>query len=119
FSGENEAEFLGTERLLRTVGFDVVHLQAYSVRPGTAAARRPDDVPIEEKKRRLNHLLDLQRQIALERNQALIGRRVEVLVESVTADGRPFGRTRQGKVALLPVGSAAAGELVEGRVRTA
>jgi len=119
FSGETEAEFLGTEALLRRVGFDVVHLQAYSVRPGTAAARRPDDVPIEEKKRRLNHLLDLQRQIALERNQALIGRRVEVLVESVTADGRPFGRTRQGKVALLPVGSAAAGELVEGRVRTA
>jgi tRNA-2-methylthio-N6-dimethylallyladenosine synthase len=119
FSGETEAEFLGTEALLSRVGFDVVHLQAYSVRPGTAAARRPDDVPIEEKKRRLNHLLDLQRQIALERNQALIGRRVEVLVESVTADGRPFGRTRQGKVALLPVGSAAAGELVEGRVRTA
>jgi tRNA-2-methylthio-N6-dimethylallyladenosine synthase len=38
FSGETEAEFLGTERLLRTVRFDVVHLQAYSVRPGTAAA---------------------------------------------------------------------------------
>jgi tRNA-2-methylthio-N6-dimethylallyladenosine synthase len=119
FSGETEAEFLGTEALLRTVGFDVVHLQAYSVRPGTAAARRPDDIPIEEKKRRLNHLLDLQRQIALERNQGLVGRAVEVLVESVTADGRPFGRTRQGKIALLPAGSAAAGELVEGRVQTA
>jgi len=119
FSGENEAEFLGTERLLRTVGFDVVHLQAYSVRPGTAAARRPDDVPMGEKKRRLNHLLDLQRQIALERNLALVGRRVEILVEGTTEDGRPFGRTRQGKIALLPAGSAAAGELHEARVRAA
>ena len=119
FSGETEAEFLGTERLLRTVGFDVVHLQAYSVRPGTAAARRPDDVPMGEKKRRLNHLLDLQRQIALERNLALVGRRVEILVEGTTQDGRPFGRTRQGKIALLPAGSAAAGELREARVRAA
>ncbi|MGP8162067.1 MAG: MiaB/RimO family radical SAM methylthiotransferase [Candidatus Dormibacteria bacterium] len=119
FSGETEAEFLGTERLLRTVGFDVVHLQAYSVRPGTAAARRPDDVPVGEKKRRLNHLLALQRRIALERNLALVGRRVEILVEGTTEDGRPFGRTRQGKIALLPAGSAAAGELREARVRAA
>jgi len=119
FSGETEAEFLGTERLLRTVRFDVVHLQAYSVRPGTAAARRPDDVPLTEKKRRLNHLLDLQRDIALQRNLALVGERIEILVESTTDDGRPFGRTRQGKIALLPAGSAAAGELCEATVRTA
>ena len=119
FSGETEAEFLGTERLLRTVHFDVVHLQAYSVRPGTAAARRPDDVPLTEKKRRLNHLLELQRDIALQRNLALVGERIEILVESTTDDGRPFGRTRQGKIALLPAGSAAAGELCEATVRSA
>jgi tRNA-2-methylthio-N6-dimethylallyladenosine synthase len=119
FSGETEAEFLGTERLLRTVGFDVVHLQAYSVRPGTAAARRADDVPLAEKKRRLNHLLDLQRQIALERNLRLVGGRVEILVEGTTEDGRPFGRTRQGRIALLPRASAAPGELCEATVRAA
>ena len=119
FSGETEAEFRGTERLLETVGFDVVHLQAYSVRPGTAAARRPDDVPVEEKKRRLQHLLELQRRIALERNRDLVGRRVEVLVEGTTEAGRPFGRTRQGRTALLAVGSAAAGTLCEARVRSA
>ncbi len=116
FSGETEAEFLGTERLLTRVGFDTVHLQAYSVRPGTAAARRPDDVPLGEKKRRLNHLLDLQRRIATERNRALIGSTVEVLVEGTTKDGRRFGRTRQGRVALLPAGSGALGQLRSGRV---
>jgi tRNA-2-methylthio-N6-dimethylallyladenosine synthase len=119
FSGETEAEFLGTERLLRSVRFDVVHLQAYSVRPGTAAARRPDDVPVLEKKRRLNHLLDLQRRIALERNLALVGERIQILVESTTDDGRPFGRTRQGRIALLPAGSAVPGELCEATVRGA
>ena len=119
FSGETEAEFLGTERLLREVGYDVVHLQAYSVRPGTAAARRPDDVPLVEKKRRLNHLLEIQRGIALERNRRLIGQTVEVLVEGVAEDGRPYGRTRQGKVAFLPPGCAAPGELHSARVREA
>jgi tRNA-2-methylthio-N6-dimethylallyladenosine synthase len=116
FSGETETEFEGTVQLLRDIRYDVVHIQAYSVRPGTAAARRPDDVPLVEKKRRLNHLLDLQRGIALERNRALLGETVEVLVEGVAEDSRPYGRTRQGKVAWLPRGTAAAGELRAGRV---
>jgi tRNA-2-methylthio-N6-dimethylallyladenosine synthase len=116
FSGETQAEFEGTVQLLRDIQYDVVHIQAYSVRPGTAAARRPDDVPLPEKKRRLNQLLDIQRGIALERNRALLDRRVEVLVEGLAADGRAYGRTRQGKVAWLPAGSAAAGELLCGRV---
>ena len=116
FSGETEKEFEGTAQLLRDVRYDVVHMQAYSVRPGTAAARRPDDVPLVEKKRRLNHLLDLQRAIALERNRALLDLRVEVLVEGVAEDGRPYGRTRQGKVAWLPAASASPGEIRAGRV---
>jgi tRNA-2-methylthio-N6-dimethylallyladenosine synthase len=116
FSGETQAEFEGTVQLLRDIQYDVVHIQAYSVRPGTAAARRPDDVPMPEKKRRLNQLLDIQRGIALERNRALLDRRVEVLVEGLAEDGRAYGRTRQGKVAWLPAGSAVAGELRTGRV---
>jgi tRNA-2-methylthio-N6-dimethylallyladenosine synthase len=119
FCGETEAEFEGTERLMREVRFDVVHLQAYSPRPGTAAARRHDDVPLEEKKRRLNRLLAVQRQIALERNSELCGSEVEVLVEGVTEDGRPFGRTRGNRVTRLPEGSAAAGDVVRAVVGSA
>jgi tRNA-2-methylthio-N6-dimethylallyladenosine synthase len=116
FSGETQAEFDGTLQLIRDIRYDVVHIQAYSVRPGTAAARRPDDVPLPEKKHRLNQLLDIQRGIALERNRALLNHRVEVLVEGLAADGRAYGRTRQGKVAWLPAGSANAGDLRAGRV---
>lgn len=116
FCGETEEEFLGTEQLLRDVKFDVVHLQAYSPRPGTAAARRPDDVPIEEKKRRLNHLLDIQREIALERNRSLLGREVEVLVEGVSEDGRAFGRTRQNRVMYLPKEGTTVGMCTVSRV---
>lgn len=119
FCGETEEEFLATEQLLREVRFDVVHLQAYSPRPGTAAARRPDDVPLAEKKRRLHHLLDLQRAIAEERNRSLVGRPVEVLVEALDEQGRPLGRTRQNRVARLPRESAEVGQLVTARVRGA
>jgi tRNA-2-methylthio-N6-dimethylallyladenosine synthase len=116
FSGETEAEFLGTVQLLTDIRYDVVHIQAYSVRPGTAAARRADDVPLVEKKRRLNHLLEVQRRIALERNRALLDQRVEVLVEGIAEDGRAYGRTRQGKVAWLPAGAALPGDTRTGRV---
>ena len=119
FCGETAAELEGTERLLRDVRFDVVHLQAYSPRPGTAAARREDDVPFEEKKRRLNHLLALQREIALERNLALRDTEVEVLVEGTTEDGRPYGRTRANRVTRLPEGSAVAGDRVRAVVHSA
>jgi len=116
FCGETEEEFFSTEHLMRDLRFDVVHLQAYSVRPGTAAARRPDDVPISVKKARLNRLLGLQREVAQEINQRLIGESVEVLVDGVAGDGRCYGRTRQNKVAWLPAGSGSPGDLVTGRV---
>jgi tRNA-2-methylthio-N6-dimethylallyladenosine synthase len=116
FCGESDAEFAGTEALMRELRFDTVHLAAYSVRPGTAAARRADDVPLIEKKRRLNHLLGVQREIAAGLNQAYIGREVEVLVEGAAEDGRVYGRTRENKVTWMPAGSAPAGMLSRARV---
>jgi tRNA-2-methylthio-N6-dimethylallyladenosine synthase len=116
FCGETEQEFAATESLMRELRFDVVHLAAYSVRPGTAAARRDDDVPLVEKKRRLNHLLAVQRDIAAQRNQEYVGETVEVLVEGWSEDGRPYGRSRENKVTWLPQNSAAVGSLVQARV---
>jgi tRNA-2-methylthio-N6-dimethylallyladenosine synthase len=111
FCGETEAEFAGTETLMRDLRFDTVHLAAYSVRPGTAAARRDDDVPLHEKKARLNHLLVMQREIAAARNALYIGTTVEILVDGIAEDARPYGRTRENKVAWLPAGAAQPGEL--------
>ncbi len=53
FCGETEQEFQHTLDLLKEIRFDVVHVAAYSVRPGTVAARWDDDIPLVEKKRRL------------------------------------------------------------------
>jgi tRNA-2-methylthio-N6-dimethylallyladenosine synthase len=114
FPGETEEMFLNTRRLLEEVQFDVVHLAQYSPRPGTFADTRwPDDVTADEKKRRINDLLALQRGIAGRRTERWIGRTVEVLVEGADELGRTFGRNRQGKRVIVKRALVTAGELVE------
>jgi len=116
FPGEGEEAFQNTRRLLEEIEFDVVHLAMYSPRPGTyAASKMPDDVPDSEKLRRLNDLLALQREIAARKTARWIGRDVEVLVEGRDELGRPYGRIRQGKRAVL-LGHAEPGTLVDIRV---
>src|SRR5438067_9507085 len=97
YPGETEEQFQATLSLLQEVAFDVVHVQGFSPRPRTTAARQPEDVAPPEKKRRINILLDAQRRIAERNNQRWRGRTVEVRVEEAAA-GRVTGRTRQNKV---------------------
>ena len=73
----------------------------YSEREGTYASRHlPDDIPDDEKTRRLNEIIALQGQIALENNQSEIGKEYEVLVEGESHRSREqlFGRNSQNKV---------------------
>ncbi|MGH2506434.1 MAG: TRAM domain-containing protein, partial [Ktedonobacteraceae bacterium] len=91
--------------LLEEMRFDVVHVAAYSVRPGTVAARWEDDIPLAEKKRRLHALEDVQARIALELNQALVGKIEEVMLEETNAShGRQQwkGRNRTNKWVFFP-----------------
>jgi tRNA-2-methylthio-N6-dimethylallyladenosine synthase len=114
FPGESEAAFQSTRALLEEMEFDVVHLAMYSPRHGTyAASRMEDDVPHEEKLRRLNDLLALQRGIATRKTARWIGRDVEVLIEGRDELNRPYGRIRQGKRAIvLKGGDVASGQLM-------
>jgi tRNA-2-methylthio-N6-dimethylallyladenosine synthase len=97
FPGETRDHFQATWDLLAETRFDVVHVAAYSPRPGTPAARLADDVPPEEKHRRRRLVEDLQRSIASEINQDLVGSTVEVLVEE-KYKGKWKGRTRTNKL---------------------
>ncbi len=105
FCGETEEEFQHTLDLIAKVRFDIVHVAAYSVRPGTVAARWEDDVPLAEKKRRLHAVEDLQTSIALEINQSYLNRVEEVLVEeeqSTHGLQRWRGRNRTNKLVFFP-----------------
>jgi tRNA-2-methylthio-N6-dimethylallyladenosine synthase len=79
-----------------------------------------DDVPHDEKLRRLNDLLALSREIAARKTQRWIGRDVEVLVEGRDELHRLYGRIRQGKRAIvLKGGDVHSGEIVNIRVMQA
>jgi tRNA-2-methylthio-N6-dimethylallyladenosine synthase len=118
FPGESEAAYMNTRALVEELEFDVVHIAMYSPRPGThAATRMPDDVPNEEKLRRLNDLLALSREIAGRKTARWIGRDVEVLIEGRDELNRPYGRIRQGKRAVVMKGNGlASGDVISVRV---
>jgi tRNA-2-methylthio-N6-dimethylallyladenosine synthase len=98
FPGETEEQFEHSLSLVQEMMFDVVHVAAYSPRPGTIAWREcQDDIPAEVKKERLNKIEELQTAIASEINLQLQGKEVEVLVEG-RKKGKWFGRTRSNKL---------------------
>ncbi|MFL5649105.1 MAG: MiaB/RimO family radical SAM methylthiotransferase [Chloroflexota bacterium] len=131
FCGETEGQFEETLALLEAVRYDQVFAAAYSPRPGTPATHLADDVPPDIKRRRLNELLARQETIGLERNQAWLGREVEVLVDTVNParghehDGRVSaaadaahlsGRTRGNKLVHIAGDEALVGREVLVRI---
>lgn len=97
FPGETREQFRSTYRLVEEIRFDVVHVAAYSPRPGTSAARLLDDVSGEEKRRRRQTIESLQERIAGQINEFYLRRTVEVLVEG-KQKGKWKGRTRTNKL---------------------
>jgi tRNA-2-methylthio-N6-dimethylallyladenosine synthase len=83
FCGETLEQHETTLALLHEVRYDAVFAAAFSPRPGTPAAKLPDDVPSAEKRRRLNELLAAQETISRERNEAWVGRTTEVLFDEL------------------------------------
>jgi tRNA-2-methylthio-N6-dimethylallyladenosine synthase len=99
FCGETEADFEQTLSLLDRVEYDQVFSFKYSPRPNTSAGSWADDVPEDEKCRRLAALQERQRQIQLRRYQALVGREFEVLVEGYHPKlDQAVGRTTSNRV---------------------
>src|SRR5262249_52036849 len=98
YPGETEEDFQATVDLVDAVGFDGLFIFGYSPRPGTTALQLGDDVPEDEKRRRLQILNDRQQRFQAARNAARVGTRVEVLVESAPPEGRASGRTRDFRI---------------------
>ncbi|MDH5363788.1 MAG: tRNA (N6-isopentenyl adenosine(37)-C2)-methylthiotransferase MiaB [Dehalococcoidia bacterium] len=116
FPGETEEQFEHTSSLLEEMRFDVVHVAAYSPRPGTIAGRKyEDNVPPEIKRKRLNKVEQLQANIAAELNSAYRGKTVEVLVEGEKR-GKWHGRTRSDKIVFFENKDDCTGQLVEIRI---
>lgn len=79
FPGETESEFEETLEVLRKIQFSNIFSFRYSPRPHTAASRLKDDIPHEEKRRRLIEVQRLQKEIQLKFHKAFIGKTIKVL----------------------------------------
>jgi tRNA-2-methylthio-N6-dimethylallyladenosine synthase len=105
FPGETADDFEDTLSLTAAVRFHSMFSFKYSERPNTLAEKRlADDVADDEKTRRIVALQALQRDIQQELNTALVGRRVEVLVDAASRrrDTELSGRTTTNVVVNLP-----------------
>lgn len=105
FHDETLEDHAETLSLMKEVGFDTAFMFKYSERPGTYAQKHlPDNVPEEEKVRRLNEIIALQNDLSLQSNKEEIGKTVEVLVEGYSKRSKDYmyGRTSQYKTVVFP-----------------
>ncbi len=82
YPGETQEEFVELKEWVAAQRFDRLGCFAYSEEEGTSAAQLEDNVPQQEKERRLEELMELQKQISFELNEQKVGKTLKVLVDS-------------------------------------
>ena len=115
FCTETEEDHQATLEMFRKVRYDYAFMFKFSLRPNTYAEKHlQDDIPEAEKTRRLEEIIALQGEIALENNKQEIGRRYEVLVEGESHRSKEqlFGRNSQNKVIVFDRENVQPGEYV-------
>jgi len=119
YCSETEEDHQLSLSLMREVGYDSAFMFKYSERPGTYASKHlPDDVPEEEKIRRLNELIALQTEISAQQNKKDEGHEFDVLVEgfSKRSHAQLCGRTEQNKMVVFDKEGHHIGETVRVRI---
>ena len=119
YHSETEEDHQLSLSLMREVGYDSAFMFKYSERPGTYASKHlPDDVPEEEKIRRLNELIQLQTEMSAIQNKKDEGKEFDVLVEGFSKRSREqlCGRTEQNKMVVFDKGSHHIGETVKVKI---
>jgi tRNA-2-methylthio-N6-dimethylallyladenosine synthase len=119
YHSETEEDHQQSLSLMREVGYDSAFMFKYSERPGTYASKHlPDDVPEEEKIRRLNELIALQTEISAQQNKKDEGKEFDVLIEGFSKRSREqlMGRTEQNKAVVMPKAGHHVGETVRVKI---
>ena len=123
FPGETEEDFEDTLTVVSAAAFDSAFTFEYSIRPGTAAADMPDQVPADVVRARFERLATLTRELSAASNARQVGTVQELLIEgpSKTDPDRMSGRTRSNR--LVHVDTVASttepGHLVSARLEQA
>lgn len=119
FHDETEEDHKKTLSLMKEVVFDSAFMFKYSERPGTYASNKlKDNVPEEVKKRRLQEIIDLQREHSELSNKKDVGKEFEVLIEGFSKKSRNqfFGRTSESKVVVFDKKNHSIGQTVRVKI---
>ncbi len=121
FPGETEEDFERSLRLYESTRFDAAFMFAYSPRPGTKAAAMDNQIPRKLIVERLVQVIEMQNRITVEKNEAVIGEEVEVLVDGPAprGEGLMAGRARNNKQIIFPGTPSLSGSLVTVRLKKA
>lgn len=90
FPGETKEDFEELYNFIKEAEFDRLGAFSYSKEEGTPAEKLPNQIHANTKKSRYNKIMSLQQQISIEKQKQLIGKEVEVLVETKTFDGKYY-----------------------------
>lgn len=118
FPGETDEEHRMTVDLMREVRYDGAYTFMYSARERTKAWEMGDTVPEDVKSARVTEIVDIQRAIALEINQGLVGTIEQVLIEgpSKKSDAELMGRTDTNKTVIVRGAGQRVGDMVACRI---
>lgn len=121
YPSETEEEYEETLKAVAEIRYDSAFMFRYSIRPGTTAAKYDDDVPEDDKIRRLNKLIKLQQAISYEQNQREIGEIRYSLVEGTAkrSENRLRARTEGNKTVLFEKGDYPIGTVLPVRIEAA
>lgn len=111
FPGETMEDVEETISLIKEVEYDAAFTFIYSPRVGTPAAKIKDDLPVEEKHRRFEAMLDVLNEIVIRKNADRLGQVFEVLVEEKLEDGIFQGRSPENFLIRFPATKDDHGEL--------
>jgi tRNA-2-methylthio-N6-dimethylallyladenosine synthase len=118
FPTETAEDHHQTLDVLREVGFDGAFTFKYSPRENTKAWHMGDDVTEDLKIERLNEIIDLQREISLRKNEAMVNSEFEILVEGESTKSADdyCGRTDTNKMVVFPKGTCEIGQYLNIRI---
>lgn len=86
YPGETEADFEVLKEWVKEQRFERLGVFTYSHEENTHAYKLDDDVPADLKQRRADELMAIQQEISAQKNQALVGRKLPVLIDRVEGD---------------------------------
>ncbi|MBI5404562.1 MAG: tRNA (N6-isopentenyl adenosine(37)-C2)-methylthiotransferase MiaB [Ignavibacteriae bacterium] len=121
FPTETEEEHRMTMELMAEVEYDGAFMFAYSPRENTKAYKYLDDIPWEIKQRRLDEIIEQQRQISYKINNRLVGKEKEILIETPSKKSPDYlmGRTDCNKSTIIPKESYKTGDFVKVKITKA